>query len=95
MPRTPDDLAQHNCVRLLEYADLRAWPFEGPTGVRTIEVRGQHTANNAETVLQMALAGLGIIRLVDVMLGAEPGQRPAGARCLPTAITSNRCRCTC
>jgi DNA-binding transcriptional LysR family regulator len=71
VPRTPDDLMQHNCLRLLEYADLARWPFNSAEGVRTIEVRGQHTANNAETVLQMALAGLGIIRLVDVMLGAD------------------------
>ncbi len=71
VPRTPDDLAGHNCIRLLEHAELALWPFESPTSVRTIEVRGQHTANNAETVLQMALAGLGIIRLVDVMLGAS------------------------
>ncbi len=71
VPRTPDDLASHNCVRLLDYADLARWPFVGKDGVRTIEVGGQHTANNAETVLQMGLAGMGIIRLVDVMLGAS------------------------
>jgi DNA-binding transcriptional LysR family regulator len=69
-PRTPEELAGHNCIRLLEHAELARWPFEGPTGVRTIEVSGRHTANNAETMLQLALAGLGIIRLVDVMLGA-------------------------
>jgi DNA-binding transcriptional LysR family regulator len=71
MPRTPDDLTGHNCIRLLDHAELSRWPFKSAEGVRTIEVRGQHTANNAETVLQMGLAGLGIIRLVDVMLGAD------------------------
>ena len=70
-PRTPDDLAAHNCVRLLEYADLARWSFNTAGGVRTIEVRGRHAANNAETVLQMGLAGLGIIRLVDVLVGAH------------------------
>lgn len=71
VPRTPDDLARHNCLRLLDYADLARWPFESAAGVRTIEVRGQHGANNAETVMQMGVAGLGIIRLVDVMLGTH------------------------
>jgi len=71
VPRTPGDLAHHDCIRLLDYADLARWPFDTPEGVRTIEVSGQHTANNAETVLQMGLAGMGIIRLVDVMLGAS------------------------
>lgn len=70
VPRTPDELAGHNCIRLLEHAELARWPFEGAGGVRTIEVSGRHSANNAETMLQLALAGLGIIRLVDVMLGA-------------------------
>jgi DNA-binding transcriptional LysR family regulator len=71
VPRKPDDLANHNCLRLLGYEDLARWPFESAGGVRTIEVHGQYAANNAETVLQMGLAGLGILRLVDVMLGAH------------------------
>jgi DNA-binding transcriptional LysR family regulator len=71
VPRTPEDLAEHNCLRLLDYEDLSRWPFNTAGGVRTIEIRGQHAANNAETVLQMGLAGLGIIRLVDVMLGSH------------------------
>jgi DNA-binding transcriptional LysR family regulator len=71
MPRTPDDLAQHDCVRLLEYADLSRWPFDSAGGLRTILIGGRHAANNAETVLQMGLAGLGIIRLVDVMVEAH------------------------
>ena len=71
VPRTPGDLAHHDCIRLLDYADLARWPFDTAEGVRTIEVTGQHTANNAETVLQMGLAGLGIIRLVDVIVDAS------------------------
>ena len=71
IPRTPDDLADHNCIHLLEHEDLSRWPFNNADGVRTIEIRGQHAANNAETVLQMGLAGLGIIRLVDVMVAVH------------------------
>jgi DNA-binding transcriptional LysR family regulator len=71
VPRTPDELAGHNCIGLLEQPELARWPFEGRAGVRTIEVSGRHMANNAETMLQLALAGLGIIRLVDVIVGAS------------------------
>lgn len=85
VPRTADDLLEHNCIRLLAHEDLLRWPFESAHGVRTVEVHGQHAANNAETVLQMGLAGLGIIRLVDVMLGAHL----AGGRLVPVLADSH------
>lgn len=37
-------------------------------GVRVIEVNGNLTANNAESVLQMALMGVGIVRLGELLL---------------------------
>jgi DNA-binding transcriptional LysR family regulator len=86
VPRTPDDLAQHNCIRLLDYADLAQWPFNSADGLRTIEIGGQHTANNAETVLQMGLAGMGVIRLVDVMVAAHV----ASGRLVPVLADCHR-----
>jgi DNA-binding transcriptional LysR family regulator len=70
-PRTPDELAQHNCLHISGYPLLRRWPFDDPaTGrVRVIEPRGNAVANNAESVLQMALTGIGIVRLVDMLVG--------------------------
>lgn len=85
VPRTPDDLAGHNCLRLLDYADLSRWPFKSAGGVRTIEVHGQQLANNAETVLQMGLAGMGIIRLVDVIVATDL----AGGRLVPVLADSH------
>jgi DNA-binding transcriptional LysR family regulator len=38
------------------------------SGIRYVQVGGKHCANNAETLLQMALWGLGIVRLVDAMV---------------------------
>lgn len=70
-PQLPEDLAQHECLRLIDYPELASWPFRTVDGVRSVQVSGRHTANNAETLLQMALAGLGIVRLVDPMV-SEP-----------------------
>lgn len=70
-PRMPQDLAQHECLRLVDNPELASWPFRTADGVRSIQVSGHHTANNAETLLQMALAGMGIVRLVDPMV-SEP-----------------------
>ena len=69
-PRRPEDLLQHNCIVITGNPQLRRWPFDDPQtagGIRTVEVGGNVSANNAENVLQMALLGLGIIRLGDIV----------------------------
>jgi DNA-binding transcriptional LysR family regulator len=69
-PRRPGDLLAHNCIVISGYPQLRRWPFDDPTvagGVRTVEVGGNVSANNAENVLQMALLGVGIVRLGDLV----------------------------
>lgn len=69
-PRTPDDLQQHNCLWVTSLPALRRWPFDTDDGVRVVHISGNMVANNAEMVLQLALAGVGITRLTDVMVGA-------------------------
>lgn len=71
-PRTPDDLLHHNCLYISTHPTLRRWPFndaDAPGGVRTIEVAGNVAADNAETVLQLGLLGVGIIRLGELVVG--------------------------
>ena len=69
-PRKPEDLARHNCLNITYSASLRRWPFASPEGVRHVEVAGSVSANTAETLLQLALLGVGIIRLSDAIVGA-------------------------
>lgn len=68
VPNTPQDLLQHNCLTISGVPQLRRWPFDTPEGVIHIEVAGNIQANNAETLLQMAAAGVGVIRLADVIV---------------------------
>lgn len=68
-PRTPDDLQQHNCLWITTLPALRRWPFDTDDGIRVVHIGGNVVANNAETVLQLALAGVGITRLTDVIVG--------------------------
>jgi len=68
-PRTPDDLQQHNCLRITSLPVLRRWPFDTDDGIRVVHIDGNVVANNAETVLQLAVAGVGITRLTDVIVG--------------------------
>lgn len=68
-PQTPDDLQQHNCLWITSLPALRRWPFDTDDGVRVVHISGNVVANNTETVLQLALAGVGITRLTDVVAG--------------------------
>ena len=69
VPRTPDDLHQHNCLWITSLPVLRRWPFDTDDGIRVVHIDGNVVANNAETVLQLAMAGVGITRLTDVIVG--------------------------
>ena len=69
VPRTPEDLARHNCLTIAVVPGQVAWPFRGPGGTRAVPVRGNLTMDNAETLYEAALLGLGIIRLSDLVVG--------------------------
>jgi DNA-binding transcriptional LysR family regulator len=61
-PRTPQDLAQHNCInlRLPTYGGLYAWEFEKGKRELKVHVEGQLVFNNLALRLNAALAGLGL-----------------------------------
>ena len=69
VPRKPEDLSQHNCLAVAGIVGQAEWPFHGPEGVRLVPVRGNITVNNAETLYELALQGLGVIRLSDLIVG--------------------------
>lgn len=59
-PRTPDDLARHDC---LVNNDLHVWDFEGPDGSRrSVRVSGPLKTNHAEVLRDAVVGGLGIAR---------------------------------
>lgn len=69
-PKKPNDLLQHNCLLLNGFRRQAKWPmFEDDRRVE-IAVGGSVTADNADVLLDMAIAGVGIIRLGD-FLGEE------------------------
>jgi len=68
-PKEPEDLLKHNCLCIAYSPSLQRWPFAAKDGARHIEVSGNASANTADALLRLALAGLGIIRLSDVIVG--------------------------
>jgi DNA-binding transcriptional LysR family regulator len=86
VPRKPEDLAHHNCLTVAGIAGQSEWPFHGQQAVHLMPVRGNITVNNAETLYELALQGLGIIRLSDLIVG--PAIR--SGRLVPILVDSHQ-----
>lgn len=71
-PRTPDDLASHQCVlyRIGRDGEIFRWSFERNGSRKIVSARGNITVNNAETAIRAALDGLGLVYMLDAL--AEP-----------------------
>lgn len=67
-PVAPEDLAGHECLTLSGHDRLARWPFRTRDGMQALAVRGAMTADNAEALRTMAIAGLGVVRLADFVL---------------------------
>lgn len=61
-PETPDDLANHSCLRfrLPDSGDLYRWEFEREGVAVTIDPPGQMTSDDSALLRAMAVAGLGL-----------------------------------
>lgn len=66
-PGVPADLLRHNCLTLPGPAWAQ-WPFHTHEGINRLAVAGNLTSDNADLLLDMAVAGLGIARLADFMV---------------------------
>jgi DNA-binding transcriptional LysR family regulator len=66
-PKTPQDLAQHDCInlRLLTRGGLYAWELEKGTHKLNVRVDGQLTFNNLDLRLNAVLSGFGIACLPE------------------------------
>src|SRR2546426_247673 len=58
-PRTPQDLARHNCLTTSDFA--MTWDYTGPDGKPgSVRVAGRYACDNWEVLREWALAGLGV-----------------------------------
>lgn len=73
-PRKPADLLAHNCLNMANIPALRRWPFQGRDGIEHVEVSGNLSATSADALLSLAVRGLGVIRLTDVIVGPAIGE---------------------
>ncbi len=67
IPRQAADLMRHNCLLLSGFSRLAQWPmFEGGKPVM-IAVKGSVSSDSADVLLDLALAGAGLVRLGDFL----------------------------
>ncbi|AXK80548.1 LysR family transcriptional regulator [Pseudolabrys taiwanensis] len=58
VPKTPQDLIQHDCLSFIPTGN--DWTFMGPHGAITIAVRPRLTSNDGQMLVAAALSGAGI-----------------------------------
>jgi DNA-binding transcriptional LysR family regulator len=69
VPETPEDLYNHNCLNFSFRRAEPVWPFRRDGADYALQVRGAVEANSADTLIQLALDGVGIARLGNFCLG--------------------------
>lgn len=70
-PQEPDDLEFHNCIGFSTNSEINQWPFVSPEGQVLRSFAGNIRANNGETLLHLALNGLGVVRISAFMAGPD------------------------
>jgi len=70
IPREPQDLAAHACMCYWRESSDDAWLLSAGTRREQVRVRGRYHANNAETVAEAAIAGLGVAQLPGYLCSA-------------------------
>jgi DNA-binding transcriptional LysR family regulator len=61
----PADLVRHACLTLSRNPGSASWPFRVNGKLTWIEVKGSVSAGSADMLLQLAIAGAGILRLSE------------------------------
>lgn len=71
VPKTPDDLQRHVCLAITAHGRLNVWEFQDGNGRHAVRVRGSVEANSTEALRHLALAGIGIVRLSEILVGGD------------------------
>lgn len=69
-PRTPADLAAHNCLTLSTRPEFNVWEF-GPRPDQHLRVDGNFEVNQADALYDACLAGIGLARVATYLVDAD------------------------
>lgn len=68
-PETPKDLVRHNCLSFSLKTLRIPWSLNNPAG--TINIEGNVASNHAPMLRELALKGVGIIRVADFVVAGD------------------------
>jgi DNA-binding transcriptional LysR family regulator len=71
MPRDPDDLVNHNCMKYTFSSWGNEWRFKSPEGQRAIQVTGNMEANSVNALKLAAVLGQGLILAPEFLVMGE------------------------
>ena len=69
IPRTPEELAEHNCMVYIRPngRPYDEWTYRRGEDLRVIRVRGNYGSNEAHVLTEAAVAGSGITRVFEIL----------------------------
>lgn len=70
-PRTPEDLARHDCILVNRVAHSNTWRLESGEDAREIEVGGPFRTNSVDAACAAVTSGLGLALLPGWLIHAE------------------------
>jgi DNA-binding transcriptional LysR family regulator len=71
-PKTPADLANHNCLQYAFYPNGHEWRFEGPSGEPVaVRVAGNVITNSGEMLRSLALEGRGLFLAPSFLIAED------------------------
>ncbi len=71
VPRNPNDLVNHNCLKDTFSSWGNEWRFKSPEGLRAIHVSGNMETNSVNALKQAAVLGQGLILAPDYLVADE------------------------
>jgi DNA-binding transcriptional LysR family regulator len=92
-PRTPADLARHECLDFMQWTRHMRWRLSGRKRRDGVTPESRFRSNNGQALRMAALHGFGIVMQAEILLA---GDIAAGGwcRCWPTTCR-RRAPCTC
>ncbi|WP_074831914.1 MULTISPECIES: LysR family transcriptional regulator [Bradyrhizobium] len=68
VPKTPDELAQHNCLDFCYARAVKSWPLSEEGVQRTIPPSGNVQASDGDALRTLALDNVGLVRLASFIV---------------------------
>lgn len=74
VPHAPGDLAHHRCLTISGHEELERWPFRTNGSVEHVQISPYAQSDSAVVLRQLAVSGLGIVRLADFVVSDAIGR---------------------